>query len=126
MAQNALLKWQDYIPGGYVNHSQLQRFKAALDPSGSMFQYLACVYAEGRRRGLNFNPTLVRVRIANDLQSVRIPVTQGQVYFEIGHYNRKLAYTGLVPISAVKHGKSVNTVFYVVPGERESWEKTKE
>ncbi len=72
---------------GYRNHPQLERFKAAADPVGSINAYLAAVLDESVRRGYQFDGRKIRGPRATE----RIVETRGQLRYEWEHLLRKLA-----------------------------------
>lgn len=102
---------------GYKNHSQLDRFKALPDPVGSIAHYLRIVYAEAVRRGYRFDAERILPRAAAE----SIPVTAGQVEYELEHLRRKLAARDPSRLDGLR--ADVHPLFYVVPGPVEPWER---
>ena len=72
---------------GYLNHPQLDRFKAQADPVASLDCYLYEVWYEATERiGYNFNRKLIGPRT----DQPKIQVSLGQIKFELVHLNLKL------------------------------------
>jgi hypothetical protein len=107
---------------GYTRHPQLERFREAPRPLAAIEAYLAEVYTEACRRGYRFDASKVRT----DVRCGKLPVTRGQMEFELGHLKRKLARRApdaFTALCAVKR-PSTHPLFRVVPGPREEWEKS--
>lgn len=106
---------------GYRNHPQLDRFKAAPRPLDAIDSYLAAVFAEAEVRGYHFDASKF-TPVELDFQ---IPVTTGQVAYELEHLQRKLATRApelLEELSAVGTDPQLMPLFTSVPGEIETWE----
>jgi len=104
---------------GYKNHSQLVRFKACTDPVAAVDAYLHVVQQEATERNYKFNVT----KLGPELPVPRIPVTSGQLDYELEHLRRKLAARSpdrLDQAAVVR----VHPLFHVVEGSVEPWEKT--
>ena len=71
---------------GYRNHPQLQRFVAASAPCAAIARYLRAVQAEALRRGYRFDAS----KIGRDRPIEPLPVTRGQLHYELQHLTRKL------------------------------------
>jgi hypothetical protein len=71
---------------GYKHHPQLRRFREMPDPVEAIGTYLASVVDEADARGYAFD----RTKIAVSGGASKIPVTDGQLLFEIKHLRRKL------------------------------------
>jgi hypothetical protein len=105
---------------GYRNHPQLTRFKAVTDPLGAIADYLRSVADEAERRGYNFD----RNKIIDKRFSAKIPVTKGQVEYELMHLSGKLKkrdpefYVRLNSVDAVR----LHPLFIQIDGEVEDWE----
>jgi hypothetical protein len=105
---------------GYKNHPQLVRFKAAKDPLGAIADYLRSVADEAERRGYNFD----RSKIIDKRFGGKIPVTKGQVEYELMHLSGKLKkrdpelYARLNRVETVR----LHPLFIQVDGEVEEWE----
>ena len=109
------------MSGGYGRHPQLERFKTQSDPVAALNCYLWSVFDDSVNRGYHFN--------ANKLDPLspcpQIPVTDGQLAFELSHLTKKLnkrdpaRYKRVV---TVKECRS-HPLFKVFSGGIESWEK---
>ncbi len=71
---------------GYQHHPQLERFRGAPSPEGSIAEYLRAVHDESLRRGYRFDATKVGPRG----DAAPIVVTRGQLDFEWRHLMTKL------------------------------------
>ena len=73
---------------GYRRHPQLERFRSSGAPLAAVDQYLRAVYEESVARGYRFDRGKLgrasRVRVS-------IPVTTGQLRYEMAHLKRKLS-----------------------------------
>jgi len=107
---------------GYKNHPQLLRFKAAKSPVDLINQYLGEVYREAINRNFHFD----KEKINWSFRKSSLPVTKGQLNFEVKHLLSKLEkrdhdkYRELKGIA--RHDS--HPVFNVVEGEVEAWEST--
>jgi len=72
---------------GYTQHPQLERFRAAPDPLGTVGAYLAGLADEADARGYRFDRT--RINRA-DARPARLTVTTGQLALERAHLAAKL------------------------------------
>jgi hypothetical protein len=112
---------------GYTNHPQLIRFRAHPQPLTAIGAYLVGLREEATARGYRFDPTRILQpadpRILHG--SAPIPVTEGQLKYELAHLRRKcegrspewlenLPADGLVP--------PAHPLLQTVPGEVEDWE----
>lgn len=106
---------------GYRNHPQLERWREAADPVGSVNAYLADVWAEADRRGYSFDPRKLGRRRARS----PLPVSRGQVAYEWAHLMKKLksrdpvrhrAHLGVVRPAA-------HPIFRIHRGGVEGWER---
>ncbi|MBI4812838.1 MAG: hypothetical protein HY802_00145 [Methanobacterium sp.] len=110
---------------GYTNHPQLIRFKKQEHPIVFLDTYLNHVYLEANRRGYNFN----QEKIGVERTSIQIPVTHGQMMYEMEHLQRKLKkrdqdkYQEVKKILVQKDSPIPNPIFNVIPGDIELWEK---
>ncbi|MDY9923042.1 pyrimidine dimer DNA glycosylase/endonuclease V [Methanobacterium sp.] len=113
---------------GYTNHPQLIRFQKQEHPIVYLDTYLNHVYLEANRRGYNFN----QEKIGVEHTSKQIPVTQGQMLYEMEHLLRKLKkrdqdkYQEVKKILVQKDSPIPNPIFNVIPGDIELWEKITE
>jgi hypothetical protein len=107
---------------GYINHPQLDRFKAHPHPRLAINSYLAAVHREATRRGYAFD----RSKIGPVRAVKRIPVNAGQLAAEWLHLQRKLAVRS-PKVLAQLSGVSVpvcHPLFRVRPGPVELWERS--
>lgn len=108
---------------GYKNHPQLKRFKAALQPLAAIDCYLRSIYEESVKRGYHFDES----KLGQQQECFKIPVTEGQLSFELNHLRKKLKMRDLLryqKVNAVKKPKA-HQLFTVVKGGVESWEISK-
>lgn len=109
---------------GYRNHPQLERFRARKDPVSCMNAYLLHVHRESCSRGFCFD----RKKLERPVYRGKIPVTEGQVLFELKHLKAKLrkrdpkAYGKLLKVEKPEP----HPLFTVKPGPVEDWEKGKQ
>ncbi len=105
---------------GYRNHPQLTRFKNHPEPLAAIAAYLLAVQHEAERRGYHFDAS----KILQVGSKIKIPVTDGQVAYELAHLQAKLkvrdpaAYARLNQIEQ----PSIHPLFKVVSGGVEAWE----
>ena len=120
LAQKVLLG----LTRGYKNHPQLARFRASPDPVLYIGTYLYYVAEEGRRRGYRFDVGRI---VRFDTSVPRLPVTDGQLRYELDHLLAKLRsrdparYEALTLVTSVEP----HPLFYVVKGGVEPWERVK-
>lgn len=125
-------------PGGYARHPQLERFRALADPVAGVGAYLATIADEADARGYRFDRS--RILIPPPPRGVDrspgtsaseagadavIDVTTGQLHFEWAHLLAKLerrSPDALERALAAK-GPDAASVFRVVPGAVEAWER---
>ena len=108
------------VTRGWRQHPQLRRFQALPGPVAGVAAYLRLIHAEAERRGYQFD----HGKIARARPVPPLPVTRGQLHYELAHLRAKLrqrdhrAYEALVTVTEpVPH-----PLFYVVPGPVEPWE----
>ena len=84
---------------GYRHHPQLDRFRAHRRPRSAISTYLSAVHAEAARRAYAFDAA----KVGTGRTRARIPVTEGQIAFEMEHLLRKLsrAQPGTLPSMAL-------------------------
>jgi hypothetical protein len=105
---------------GYRHHPQLERFKEAKTPLNAINAYLFAVWEEAVRRGYAFDRSKIEFSVHE-----RIPVTTGQLQYEMNHLKRKLEKRSprkareLDDISEPEP----HPLFFVVEGEIAPWEK---
>jgi hypothetical protein len=106
---------------GYRNHPQLLRFKAQPQPVESLDAYLVGVLLEALRRGYVFDNS----KIAPPPERISLPVSSGQLDFELGHLKAKLLQRDPPRYQAVANllQPLANPVFDVHPGPPEVWER---
>lgn len=116
LAQNVLLG----NTKGYKNHPQLNRFKAMPDPVAAIGNYLDYIAKEADRRNYNFNHS----KIVSRAPCSPIPVTTGQVAYEVTHLKNKLKVRDeqkLCELEAVSKIQ-LHPLFVEIEGEIEDWE----
>jgi hypothetical protein len=108
---------------GYRKHPQLERFRNYTHPLKAASTYAYYVWVEGRRRGFRFR--VGKLRLEEVDTSIRIPVTDGQLRYEVWHLLRKVFrrsptwFHHLLQLGCFEP----NPLFYVVPGPIEPWER---
>lgn len=105
---------------GYRNHPQLNRFKESADSILYINAYLTFIYDEAERRAYSFNEEkFQRVAVTKF-----IPVTKGQLEYELKHLQRKLYVRDSVKYESNLGVEEIEIcpLFYAVPGEVEGWE----
>ena len=109
---------------GYLNHSQLARFRATAEPVVTVGAYLAVLAGEADERGYRFDRS--RIDRPVELAAVApLPVTEGQVAYEWAHLLAKLAARSPDRYALVRDVTDVEThpLFVPIPGPVEPWEK---
>ena len=109
---------------GYRHHPQLERFQQSAKPISAINSYLRTIYAESIKRGYHFDVSKLDRKTAYS----KIPVTKGQLGYELGHLKAKLKsrdFAKYKAIRSVTHPKA-HPLFRVIPGNIEPWEKTDE
>eukprot|EP00744_Colponema_vietnamica_P009069 GILI01012915.1.p1 GENE.GILI01012915.1~~GILI01012915.1.p1 ORF type:complete len:171 (+),score=17.44 GILI01012915.1:53-565(+) len=133
---------------GYTNHPQLIRFKAMANPVAAIDAYLMALHAEAVQRSYKFDSakftvtvietistkTVTKRKIAKKrprdddgevISTPTIPVTTGQVAYEVKHLLGKLKdrdparYT---LVKALKGKLEIHPLFVVNEGDVETWE----
>ena len=107
----------------YKHHPQLERLKSCSMPIATIDRYLWFVYEEAVRRGNHFD----KAKLGPRIECPQIPVTQGQLNYELKHLKVKLKSrdTGKYrEISAVGNPEP-HPSFIIVPGNIEPWEKAR-
>jgi hypothetical protein len=105
---------------GYKYHPQLTRFKKAKYPIDLINQYLSEVYYEAVNRNFDFD----KQKISWTFRKSKLPVTKGQVNYEVEHLLIKLEKRDYNKYKELK-SKSVfdnHPIFELVDGEIEEWE----
>ena len=103
---------------GYKNHPQLVRFKKY--PIELINTYLYTIYEEAKLRGYNFDINKIG-KIIN--YKCIIPVTNGQMLFEISHLKNKVKNRDPKWYETMGEEFLPNPIFCVTEGDIESWEK---
>jgi hypothetical protein len=108
---------------GYTRHPQLDRFRRAPAPVGSVATYLRGVRREATARGYAFDAR----RIARGRAPGRLTVTHVQLEWERRHLLAKLRRRDpprAVALASVRRPRA-HPLFRVVPGGVESWERVR-
>ena len=105
---------------GYKNHPQLNRFKKAKYPLDLINQYLSEVYQESLNRNYNFD----KRKINWTFKKCKVPVTIGQVNYEVEHLLYKLKTRDHDKYKELKSKSTFDNhpIFKLVEGEIEEWE----
>lgn len=106
---------------GYTHHPQLLRFQQTNTPVLFLQQYLYYIWEEATNRSFQFNRE--KCSFTKDIQ--RLPVHKGQLLFEWNHLQKKLEKRVPQMISQNnRNTPSPHPLFYIIPGEKEIWEKS--
>ena len=111
---------------GYKNHPQLSRFKSYLSPSNAINTYLIYIKKEADRRGFLFDES--KIAISSVDKGIKIPVSQGQLDYELQLLKKKIALRSKDKSQAVlniERGQP-NNLFVSYNGPIEPWEKIKD
>ncbi len=106
--------------GGYVNHPQLNRFKACEDSMGAIGAYLQEIFLEAEKRNFKFAGN----KILHINSNIKIPVSSGQINYEMEHLRNKLKvrdpdkYKLIESITEIK----LHPLFYETDGPVADWE----
>jgi uncharacterized lipoprotein YmbA len=106
---------------GYTRHPQLERFRGSPDPVAAINSYLLVVHAEATRRRYSFN----REKLGKTGIPYLIPVTEGQLRYELEHLKRKLQARDLQQFEMIKNVDlpESHPLFRLVEGDVEEWER---
>ena len=106
---------------GYKKHPQLLRFKKQKSPVNAINLYLKEIYEESKKRNFNFDSS----KIGAINCKILIPVTDGQINYEIKHLLKKLKERNKVKYHQLNSSKNIelHPLFIMIPGKIESWEK---
>lgn len=110
---------------GYVNHPQLTRFRNSEEPINYINLYLSNIYNESLVRGYVFDKS--KFTICSNLVTRPINVTSGQVEYEWLYLLNKLKERERDKYEQIKGEKEIklNSVFKMVQGPVEKWEKAR-
>ena len=114
---------------GYTAHPQVERFRAHPWPTAAIGAYLTGLHDEAAVRGYRFDATRIVEPRDETEELERIPVTFGQLGFELSHLRAKLVQrspdflaeqTALETVELIP----VHPLFEAVAGTIEPWERT--
>ncbi|WP_203582039.1 pyrimidine dimer DNA glycosylase/endonuclease V [Microbacterium hibisci] len=105
---------------GYTNHPQLVRFRATADPLDAIGHFLMALRAEASRRGYAFDESRV---LRTDAANPGIPVTTGQLAFELAHLRAKVSERDAAWLPRLPGIAPPAPSFFETPGDVESWER---
>lgn len=117
---------------GYTKHPQLLRFRAHPEPMAAIAFFLGDVQREATARGYNFNPALINRPSESEVEGggwgeqLRIPVTEGQLAYELEWLRtkvRKRDPAWLAVLGEAKLEIAAGATFVIVPGDIEEWER---
>jgi hypothetical protein len=108
---------------GYRNHPQLVRFRQEPDPLASIDTYLNHIYLEACQRNYCFN----QEKMGHLRTRKKIPVTRGQLTYELEHLKGKLRQRDLEKYLQIRDLALPvpHPLFRMIEGGVESWEKLK-
>jgi len=109
---------------GYRNHPQLIRFKATADPIAALASYLRNIAFEAKQRGYNFDESKIPELEFGD----RIPLSSGQLNYELEHLKKKLKIRCPEKYNELKKLKKpdFHPMFHLKQGAIEEWENIQE
>ncbi|MFE5776345.1 pyrimidine dimer DNA glycosylase/endonuclease V [Brachybacterium sp. NPDC056505] len=112
---------------GYTRHPQLTRFRAHPEPLDAIGAYLVGLREEATARGYRFDAT--RILQPGDPSALHgitpIPVTTGQLEYELAHLRRKCEGRSpewLERLPADGEVPAAHPLLTTVPGDVEAWE----
>lgn len=117
---------------GYTAHPQLDRFKAHAQPEAAIGAYLAGLHEESLARGYHFDASRIgHAPGSADTEKLdAIPVTFGQLGFELSHLRAKLFQRSpefladhAAALDATEELIPVHPLFRAVAGTIEPWER---
>ena len=108
---------------GYRNHPQLNRFKKCPHALHAINYYLSIVQQEAENRNYIFDKN----KIEWSFEECKIPVTAGQLKYEVEHLKNKLLNRDPVKLKEISTTSvfQPHPLFTVVEGDIEDWEITK-
>ena len=140
-ALKALKAWSIREECGYQNHPQLNRFKKSDFPVYLLYTFNETIYQESIVRGYNFDKSRLNGFIGdcdigiNKSDVKRIEVTTGQIRYESEYLlpiklkSRKMGVDSerlsILQKDIENNCINLNSVFKIVEGAIESWEKIK-
>ena len=105
---------------GYRSHPQLHRFRERRAPLTAISAYLWAVHDEATRRGYAFDDS----KITSKRRRITMPVTEGQLEFELGHLEKKLRKRDPGRCRELRRrGIEPHPIFTVIAGDIEPWER---
>jgi hypothetical protein len=107
---------------GYRHHPQLDRFRQSRNPNRAIAIYLWSVADEANERGYHFDVS----KIAMPRGMFTIPVTKGQLAYELTHLKQKLRQRDPKRLQLIgkREPVKVNSTFKAVDGPIAPWERT--
>lgn len=108
---------------GYTRHPQLERFRAVDDPLGAITHFLWALRAEATARGYAFDGTRVHRPEGPDASVPGIPVTTGQLAFELAHLRAKVEVRDPAWLPRLPAVARPAPTFREVAGGVEPWER---
>jgi hypothetical protein len=107
---------------GYRHHPQLDRFRQSRNPTRAISIYLWSVADEAKERGYHFDVS----KIALPRGMFTIPVTKGQLAYELTHLKQKLRQRDPKRLRLISKREPVkaNSTFEAVEGPIAPWERT--
>lgn len=105
---------------GYTRHPQLERFRATGDPLDAIGHFLMSVHVEAGERGYAFDATRV---LRPDAANPGIPVTTGQLAFELEHLRRKVVIRDPPWLPRLPARATASPSLVEVRGDVEPWER---
>ncbi len=109
---------------GYRHHPQLDRFRQSCNPTRAIANYLWSVADEAKERGYHFDVS----KIVAPRGRIKIPVTKGQLVYELTHLKQKLRRRDPKQLQLISKREPLkaNSTFEVVEGLIAPWERTAE
>lgn len=106
---------------GYRHHPQLERFRQSSNPIRAIASYLWSVADEANERGYRFDLSKIAMRRGR----AAIPVTKGQLAYELMHLKQKLRHRDPQRLRLADRLERVtaNPTFVTVEGPIASWER---
>jgi len=106
---------------GYLHHPQLDRFRQSSDPIRAIGSYLWNVADEAKKRGYDFDLS----KIARPHTRITIPVSSGQLAYELKHLKKKLRIRDpeRLQFAQMRQPVTPNPTFKAVEGPVAPWER---